>query len=322
VRAGFVEKGVYNSPLGVPQGGVVSPILSNVYLHPFDLFMEKFINEQSSNKKLISKVNPKMAYYSNKLTALNKQYMVTKDIYILKQIKALRNERNKIPSRIRTGIRIRYIRYADDWIIGIIGNKEVASSLKDNIKTFLLEELKIQLTEKTHISHFKYDLIPFLGVNLRIPKPSESKVVLRKRSEGKVYARVNHTRIYFYLPETQILTKLAEKGFLKNYAPGGEIVTNAITKWIFLDHRSIILKYNSVIDGYLNYYSFVDNQEALNLIYFILVHSCAKTLARKYRLDSRAAAFKKFGGKLYSPGVNPTGIKSQDSFVTKKFHLC
>ena len=314
VRGGYVERGVrYDSSIGVPQGGIISPLLSNIYLHELDAFIENQMLELSSKSKLISKVNPEMNMYSKKLGALNLQYKASKDPVVLKEIRKLRLERNRKPSRIRTGTRVRYVRYADDWIVGIIGPRQLAVRLKERIVAFLDERLKITLSpEKTKISHFSEDAISFLGADIRIPKPSESKVVLRK-NQG--YSRVNHTRVHLYIPVRSLLEKLAGKGFLKNYTHGGPLITNAITKWIFLDHRSIIVKYNAIINGLYNYYRFADNLRALHLIInFVLKHSCAKTLARKYRLGSRRGAFKKFGPNLTTPGPKPMGLKSWKTF--------
>jgi len=92
----------------------VSPILSNIYLHQLDKYIERLIEEKSSKKKNISKVNSKIVKYSTKLTELNKEYQDTKNKEKLKEIRNLRQERNKLPSRIRTDIRISYVRYADD----------------------------------------------------------------------------------------------------------------------------------------------------------------------------------------------------------------
>jgi group II intron reverse transcriptase/maturase len=304
VKAGYVEKGNYfDSPLGVPQGGIVSPILSNIYLHELDIWIEKYTDQTLRYYiKSISKVNPKIVKYSTKLSELGAQYHLYKDKEILKEIKALRKERNDIPSRIRTGVRIKYTRYADDWIVGMIGPKDLAISFKNEISTFLETQLKITLSpEKTKISHFGEDRIKFLGALLSIPNPTHNKVVIRNSIRGKVFARVNHTRMNFNLPLQDILNKLADAGFLKNYKIGGKLTTNAITKWIFLDHRTILLRYNAIVNGLLNYYSFADNfSEFHTIINFILRHSCAKTLARKFRLNGRKAAFEKFGEHLSS----------------------
>jgi len=77
-----VEKGIsFGKEInkGVPQGGIVSPILSNIYLHQLDKYIERLIEEKSSKKKNISKVNPKIVKYSTKLTELNKEYQDTKN---------------------------------------------------------------------------------------------------------------------------------------------------------------------------------------------------------------------------------------------------
>jgi retron-type reverse transcriptase len=106
-RAGYTDGGVkFNTFAGVPQGGVVSPILSNIYLNEFDNFVLSLIDDLSSKDKLISKVNPKLVKFSKKLSTLNDEYQANKSLDILKQIKELREERNTMPSRIRTGNRI------------------------------------------------------------------------------------------------------------------------------------------------------------------------------------------------------------------------
>lgn len=77
------------------------------------------------------------------------------------------------------------------------------------------------------------------------------------------------------------------------------LIPNAITKFIFLDHKSILGRYNAIIGGYLNYFSPADNYyKVSSIIGFIIRHSCAKTLGRKFNLRTRAGAFKKFGKNL------------------------
>jgi len=323
VRAGYVDKNIqYDTLKGVPQGGVISPILSNIYLNEFDTFMEDLINKYSSKEKYISKVNPKIINYSNKLTALHNKYVVSKDKEILKAIKKLRMERNELNSRIRVGTRIWYVRYADDWIIGIIGTKEIAIKLKELCMKYLLSELKIQLNlDKTKITHASTEKAKFLGVEIFRNVSKSPKIIQRIIKGEKRKSRINYARIYFYAPTLKLLDKLKTTGFIKTYTSKqnvSKLVPNAITKWIFLDHRSIVLRYNAVIRGLLNYYKFVDNFVTFHsIVNYFMHHSCAKTLARKYNLITRAKAFKKFGRYLTAPKIGK--LKALDIYHLKSY---
>jgi retron-type reverse transcriptase len=222
-----------DSNLGVPQGGVLSPLLSNIYLHEFDLFMNGYINEYPSRgkEKNISKVNSKIVAYSKKLSALHETYIEKRDPEILKEIRSLRKERNSLPSRIRTGNRISYVRYADDWMIGIIGKKEFAEQVKEDVKLFLVNTLKLQLSvEKTKITSLTKDKARFLGADIHIPKAKERKMVCRTMNGRSIPSRINQVRVNFLMPYKEIIENLAKEGFLKDYKPGGKIITNAITK--------------------------------------------------------------------------------------------
>lgn len=196
-----------------------------------------------------------------KLIRLADKYRETRDPKILKELRSLRQERNSLPSRIREGVRIHYCRYADDWIIGIIGEIGRAESLKSEVGIYLKDVLKLDLSEeKTKIINLSTDRAKYLGVEFHVPNPRESKLVTRNMADGRKFlSRVNHARIYFQAPIGKIYEDLHKEGFTKDKRG----TPSAITKWIFLDHRSIILRYNSVIRGYLNYYSFVDNYTAV-----------------------------------------------------------
>lgn len=181
-----------------------------------------------------------------------------------------------------------------------MGPKQLAIDIKQLIGEFLKKELHLELSpEKTLITNTRREKIEFLGVLFYVPKPTNF-TIMRMIKGRMAKSRINNVKIRFEMPMKKIISKLLEQGFLKR-SPNrpNKLITNAITKWIFLDHEKILMRYNAVINGFYNYYSFVYNLPQMHsLINYILHHSCAKTLARKFNLISRAAVFKKFGRLL------------------------
>jgi len=158
-----------------------------------------------------------------------------------------------------------------------------------------------------------------LGIYIYRPHRKDSKIVYRKVKGIKTKSRINQSRIYFEAPSIDITQQLLEKGFLKTYINKKgkkKMVPNAITKWIFLDHRTILLRYNAIIRGLINYFEFVDNFHIFHtIVNYILHHSCAKTISRKFRLKTRAGAFKKFGRYLIDPTTKPKiGLYTKPNF--------
>lgn len=310
VRAGYVEEGVKkDSYLGVPnypQGGAgyVSPILSNIYLHHFDLFMEKLIEKHQTKDKDITKRNPVYDKITRKLQTLrdtNPNIMERND-EVNEEIQKLIKQRRTIRSRLPNGIRLRYVRYADDWVVGYYGNMELIKNILTQIKEFLEKELKIELSsEKTKITNLLKDKGKFLGFYFMIHKPKESKFTISNKCGVSRKTKISHNsnRMWLLAPVTDLLNKLNNEGFLKNYKPGSKIIPQAKSNWIYLTHHSILTQYNWLSRGLLNYYSIANNRYIFHLIInFILKHSAAKTLGRKLNLGSRKKVFSKFGKEL------------------------
>ncbi len=351
VKAGYVEEGVKrDSLMGVPHtllplslipfslkgwagegwdGGIVSPILSNIYLHEFDLFIEGLINKHHSTAADITKKNPEYDKITRRIQYQPRPWPLypisgpigskgrtererERDKYpsitnrkeeTIDEINKLRKQRRAIPSRHSNGIRLRYVRYADDWVVGMYGPFELVVKIKDCIATYLSQELELELSQdKTKITNLLKDKGQFLGYYFQIHRPKESRYTVIRKGGHIRKCKISHNRMWLLLPVDKILLKLASEGFLKNYTAGSKLITSAKTSWIFLSHPDIISRYNMLTRGLLNYYSIATNRYIFHLIVnFILRHSCAKTLARKLNLRTRSQTFTKFGHGLTSP---------------------
>jgi len=292
LRAGVVTDGNYRrTVMGVPQGAVISPILSNIYLHELDTYVEN-LKEKFDTKKT-SEPNP--AYREAKSLLRSKKGKEKKEGY--KQLR-------KLKSTIRVGMKLYYARYADDWLIGVWGRREDAVKVKNKIEIFLREKLVLEMSlEKTKITHAGNEKAFFLGYDIYSPTPKESR--FEKGEINNVKKRASHVSIYIDAPYYRIKKRLVEEKILEE--KNGKWLINAVPHWVNYNHAEILYRYNWIIKGYLNYYSHVNNLHIFHkIINFILVHSCALTLGRKLKLRSRKKVFKKFGKKLTDPKSNLT----------------
>ena len=291
LRAGYMEGTVgFSAEMGSPQGSIISPILANVYLHELDQFVEglKTKYERGKNRR-----------WNPEYRRLQRQKGTAEANGQTDLVRELAAQMRAIPSFMTNDpdyVRIRYIRYADDWMIGVSGPKEVAVQLKEEVREFLKEHLKLTLSEeKTHIRHARTESAKFLGTLIRIQGggSSEAKVTKVTRNGETFLKRTTGWLPSMHAPIRDILTRLQQNGFCTvTGSPRCKL------QWVNLTHEDILLRYNATLRGILNYYSFVDNRNSLAVVQYILHRSAAKTLATKYRLRSSANVFKTFGRQL------------------------
>ena len=315
VRASYVsfptetwEKGLE----GVPQGSTLSPVLSNIYLHKLDLFMEQKMKE-SNDSGPVSLENPKYKEIHTKISNLRQMFLPNyrwnttigpeERKSRLLEIKALEIERARMYSKMPgPGYRIKYVRYADDFLIGVNGDKDLCMQLKEEISLFLSQELRLTLnSEKTKITSATTGRAKFLGCEIRVTK---SRTRDQPRSRRNLGHRISKKRvpvgnIMLLAPLETLVNKLKNQGICRVVDfRQRKIIPTRKTAWRNLELVDIVSKYGSVWRGILNYYSFADNRSQLNLIQFILHHSCACTIGDKQRLRSRAKVFRKWGKTL------------------------
>lgn len=157
--------------------------------------------------------------------------------------------------------RLRYVRYADDFVIGIAGVKQEATEIKDKVATFLKNELRVELNkEKTLISHIEKDGFRFLGTQIYRKRVNANAGKPIKRNKNGVRRR-STSELQLNAPVRDLVERLKQRGFLRT--------KNKVTKAtsynsvLALDHEDILAFYNYKLRGILNYYSFAENYSKL-----------------------------------------------------------
>ena len=166
LKAGYLEDWKYNRTLsGTPQGGIISPLLANIYLHELD----KFIADMKAgfDKPKDRVFTPEYMHVAGRVHYISR--LLKKEVdpmriqTLLQEQKVLRAQMLRLPAKSQTDKRINYVRYADDFLIGVIGSKEDCVEIKARIKAFLADKLKLELSdEKTLITH-SAEYARFLG---------------------------------------------------------------------------------------------------------------------------------------------------------------
>lgn len=273
LKVGYDEEGkeIVLMPLGVIQGGLISPILANIYMTRFDNWvMDELI--PSFNKGKRKKSNPDYTKMIREGKATNKKIMSTID----------KDENFK---------RMHYVRYADDFLIGINGSYEDCIMIRKKLKTFLEEKLKLTMNlDKTKITHATKEAAVFLGY--RIHKTKIGSMAIKYNKKGVLTRRTG--RVVLDGTINRVVKRLEENGFARR---GGIPTRNG--KFIHLNLFDLVEHFKSVERGILNYYGLAYNYGRLAArVHYILKYSCVLTIAGKMRLRTRRKVFRKYGKDL------------------------
>ena len=278
LSAGYMENWKYNETYsGTPQGGIVSPILANIYLHELDLFVEQ-LKQKFGQPLPKGKRTPEYSYLRKKCWTLSKKIKKSDESQKAALLIELRDTRAKLlstPSKLQEDKKIKYVRYADDFLIGVTGSKNDCEQIKSELKAFIGNTLKMELSEeKTLITHSQ-DKARFLGYDVRIRRNGEIKP-----DKNGVKKRSLSNTVELTVPfKDKIECFLLDKGVVKII--NGKLYFVHRPGLLQITEYEIVSSYNAELRGICNYYRMASDFRKLNYFAYLMEYSCLKTLAAK-----------------------------------------
>ncbi len=265
LKAGYLEDWTYHKTLsGAPQGGVVSPILSNIYLDRLDHYIETVV-QPAYTKGEHRKGNAAYGALRARAYRLRRKGQWKGAMKVKRLMRTMSSQDTHDPDFRR----LHYIRYADDWLIGFAGPRAEAEAIKCQIGAFLRDTLKLELsTEKTLITHGRTQRASFLGYELMVIHNDTLHDAIGKRTSNDV--------IGLLVPESVVKTKMAA------YMRCGKPVHLPARQ--YNTAFSIMRQYAAEFRGIAEYYALAHNRDRLSQLRWVMETSLTKTLAAKLKI--------------------------------------
>lgn len=306
LKAGYLEDWKFHDTYsGTPQGGIISPLLANIYLHELDMLMIGIIKNFNKGKTRSLKHDYKLVCYriarTRKKLVLAQAANDAEEVSRLTSlIDALHKQQLSMPATDPMDPefrRLRYVRYADDFLMGVIGSKEDCRQILKAVTAFLETELKLQISEEKSGIRNASDGSIFLGHSVQTC--TSSKVIKTRSGKHRrvTMRRTMNSIIQLSVPRNKIVA------FAKRQEYGHYELRYPLHRARFLhcDSSEIILAYNAEMRGFANFYSLAyDVKSKLNSLYFLWKGSLLKTFANKHKVSvSKVASRLRLGPARY-----------------------
>ena len=309
LKAGYLENWQYHKTYsGTPQGGIISPLLANIYLHELDKFVMKLKSEFDTPG--VGQITPEYRELHNEIKRLS--HRLTKVTgeereLVLAEYKPKRQKLMSIPCTAQTDKKLKYVRYADDFLIAVKGSCEDCQWIKSKLAEFIGDVLKMELSEdKTLITHSS-KCARFLGYDVRVRRNGK----IKRGGPGHVKMRTLNGGVELLVP---LNDKIRQFVFTKGVAiqkEDGSMFPVHRKYLVGLTDLEIVSVYNAELRGICNYYGMASNFCKLNYFAYLMEYSCLKTLASKHKtsLSKTIDKFNDGTGKWGIPYETKLGSK-------------
>jgi group II intron reverse transcriptase/maturase len=280
LKAGYLEEWTHRPTLsGTPQGGIISPLLANIYLDRLDKFVVRMLIPEFTRGEA-KKRNSEYYRLASRIRRLRKRGTAKGDLAPLRRELRRLGTVDEFDPGYR---RLRYIRYADDFLLGFDGPKDEAEEIKGRLAEFLRDQLKLELSkEKTLITHAVSEKARFLGYDISTYRPTGSR-------------RVGCGHIMLRVPSQVLEAKVSR------YTVGGKPTHRDELQND--DDFTIVALYGAEYRGVVNYYAFAQNRWWLHRLHWAMELSLLRTLARKHKSSVRKM-YRKYAGRT----INRSGL--------------
>lgn len=308
LKAGYMEDWKYHETYsGCPQGGIISPILANIYLNELDRHVMKIKKEfDVATKARYTPEYTKLVGLRQRLHNKIKNSNGIEREKLIEEYKTATAQMLKLPAKQCDDKKIKYVRYADDFLIAVNGNRQDCEKIKQELTEFINTTLKMELSqEKTLITHSNTPA-RFLGYDVRVRRDQQIK------PKGKFKTRSMNNKVELSIPFKDKIEKfLFSNGIVKQRSENGKLEPIHRPQLLNRTDLEIVTIYNAELRGICNYYGLASNFNKLIYFNYLMEYSCLKTLAGKHRskVSKIRAMYKDGTGKWAIPYETKTGIK-------------
>ena len=305
LKAGYMEDWKYHETYsGCPQGGIISPILANIYLNELDRHVMKIKKEfDVATKARYTPEYTKLVGLRQRLHNKIKNSNGIEREKLIEEYKTATAQMLKLPAKQCDDKKIKYVRYADDFLIAVNGNRQDCEKIKQEL---ISTTLKMELSqEKTLITHSNTPA-RFLGYDVRVRRDQQIK------PKGKFKTRSMNNKVELSIPFKDKIEKfLFSNGIVKQRSDNGKLEPIHRPQLLNRTDLEIVTIYNAELRGICNYYGLASNFNKLIYFNYLMEYSCLKTLAGKHRskVSKIRAMYKDGTGKWAIPYETKTGIK-------------